>query len=60
VSASQPWADAFDGRQHIGAVAMRAGKYLATDANGKKLGTYATSKLALAAIAQAKPKRTLH
>jgi hypothetical protein len=40
---------------------MRAGKYLTTDAVGKKLGAFATSKLALAAIAQAKPnKATLH
>jgi hypothetical protein len=61
MTAAQPEVAAYDGREFIGAVAFRAGKYVASDVAGKKLGAFDTSKLALAAIAAAKPKTaTVH
>jgi hypothetical protein len=56
MTAAQPQTSAYMGRELIGAVALRAGKYLATDSAGKRLGAFETSKLALAAIAQANTK----
>jgi hypothetical protein len=60
MTAAQPQT-AYMGREIIGAVTVRGGAYVASNAAGRKLGSFATAKMALAAIAQAKPKTaTIH
>jgi hypothetical protein len=62
-ASSQPDISACDGRRYLGAVAMRAGKHVAVDAEGKRIGAFATRKIAFDAItaraAKAK-ERTVH
>jgi hypothetical protein len=49
----------YAGRDVVGHILVRSGQITATDANGRRLGTYATDKLAMAAIiANARSGRT--
>jgi hypothetical protein len=52
----------YSGRVCLGAVTIRAGKHVAADAEGKRLGAFTTRKSALAAVSDAasKAKPTIH
>lgn len=61
MTAAQSEIAIYNGRVRLGTVALKAGKHVAADSAGKRLGAFASRKIALAAVtAHAAKTKSIH